>query len=57
VRRKPVNVRVLEWVQTACAMLLIGFMLYVTFYDVGDFFRDRQAEAPAATPAPDTPEK
>jgi len=38
VRRKPINIRVLEFVQTACALVLIGFMLYVTFYDVGDFF-------------------
>jgi len=36
VRKKPINVRVLEFVQTACALLLIGFMLYLTFYDVGD---------------------
>lgn len=36
IRRKPINVRVLEVVQTACALLLIGFMLYLTFYDVGD---------------------
>lgn len=36
IRRKPINVRVLEFVQTACALLLIGFMLYLTFYDVGD---------------------
>jgi regulator of sigma E protease len=36
IRRKPINVRVLEVVQTACALLLIGFMLYVTFFDVGD---------------------
>jgi regulator of sigma E protease len=38
VRRKPMNVRVLEIVQSACAVLLIGFMLYVTFYDIGDSF-------------------
>jgi regulator of sigma E protease len=38
VRRKPVNVRLLEWVQTACAMLIIGFMLFVTFFDVQDVF-------------------
>jgi regulator of sigma E protease len=36
IRRKPISVRVLEVVQTACALLLIGFMLYLTFYDVGD---------------------
>jgi regulator of sigma E protease len=36
IRRKPISIRVLEVVQTACAVLLIGFMLYLTFYDVGD---------------------
>ena len=36
IRRKPISVRVLEVVQTGCALLLIGFMLYLTFYDVGD---------------------
>lgn len=36
IRRKPINVKVLEIVQTACAMLIIGYMLYVTFYDVQD---------------------
>jgi len=36
IRKKPINIRVLEFVQTACALLLIGFMLYLTFYDVGD---------------------
>jgi len=46
IRRKPINVRLLEFVQSACAIALIGFMLYVTFYDVGDFFSPgRKAEA------------
>ncbi len=45
IRRKPINVRLLEFVQTACALLLIGFMLYLTFYDVGDLV------APNAAPA------
>lgn len=45
IRRKPINVRLLEVVQTACAILLIGFMLYVTFYDVGDLFPARQKPA------------
>ena len=40
IRRKPISVRVLEAVQTACALLLIGFMLYLTFYDVGDIVAD-----------------
>jgi len=41
IRRKPINVRLLEFVQTACALALIGFMLYLTFYDVGDIFTSR----------------
>ena len=57
VRRKPVNMRVLELVQTSCAVLIIGYMLYITFFDVQDlpFIRNKldQLEAPAKnTPAP-----
>jgi regulator of sigma E protease len=36
VRRKPINVRVLEYVQTACALVIIGFMLFIMFFDVQD---------------------
>jgi regulator of sigma E protease len=37
-RRRPVNARVLEVVQTACAVVLIGFMVYIAFFDVQDLF-------------------
>ncbi len=36
IMRRPVNVRVLEFLQNGFALALIGFMLYVTFYDVLD---------------------
>ena len=36
VRRKPVSAKLLQFVQTACAVLIIGYMLYVTFYDSQD---------------------
>jgi regulator of sigma E protease len=52
IRRKPINIRVLEVLQTGCAMLLIGFMLYVTFFDVGDFFPSKPASPPAAEASP-----
>jgi regulator of sigma E protease len=58
VRRKPVNMRILEWVQTACATLIIGYMLYISFFDIGDLFgknTDRKKpakEVPAQTKAP-----
>jgi regulator of sigma E protease len=48
VRRKPINVRVLEKVQGAFAMLIIGYMLYITFYDVLDLPWKRGAEKPPA---------
>lgn len=38
VRRRPVNMRVLEVIQTACAVLIIGFMAYIAFFDVQDLF-------------------
>ena len=60
VRRKPVNIRLLEIIQTGCAALIIGYMLYVTFFDVQDlpFIRnklekiDSQSTPAKATPAP-----
>jgi len=36
VRRKPVNARVIEVVTGFCACVIIGFMLFVTFFDVRD---------------------
>ena len=38
IRRKPVNIKVLEYIQTACALLLIGFILFVSFYDAQDLW-------------------
>ena len=57
IRRKPVNIRVLEVVQTACAVLIIGYMAYVSFFDIGDLFgRDREdAPPPRSAPASATP--
>jgi regulator of sigma E protease len=39
VRRRPVSAKVLQYLQTACAVILIGFMLYITFFDTGDWIR------------------
>jgi regulator of sigma E protease len=52
IRRKPVDARPLEIVSTACALLLISFMLYVTFFDVGDLFGDGERDKEAAKPTP-----
>jgi regulator of sigma E protease len=45
IRRRPLNIRVLEVLQGACAILLIGFMLYVSFYDVQDSVSGNQKPA------------
>lgn len=37
VLRKPINPGILMKIQGACGLALIGFMIYVTFYDVQDF--------------------
>ena len=39
VRRRPVSAKVLQYLQSACAVILIGFMLYITFFDTGDWIR------------------
>ncbi len=46
VRRKPVNIRVLEVVQTACAVLIIGYICYISFFDVGDWLGGKREAAP-----------
>ncbi len=60
-RRKPVGTRLLFAVQNTCAVLLIGYMVYLTFFDVQDLPWSRQKSpeikfAPkAASPAAVTP--
>jgi regulator of sigma E protease len=56
IRRKPVNIKVLEVVQTACAVLIIGFMVYVSFFDIGDIFgRDNAERKPPQSEVQATP--
>ena len=53
VRRKPVNMRVLEVIQTSCAVVIIGYMLYITFFDVQDlpFVRKRLDQLESQSPS------
>jgi regulator of sigma E protease len=43
-RRRPVSARLLQYIQTACAMLLIGFMLFIAFFDTGDWVRSARQD-------------
>lgn len=38
IRRKPLQGRILEAFQTACALMLFGFLIFVTLKDAGDLF-------------------
>ncbi|MBM3289496.1 MAG: PDZ domain-containing protein, partial [Candidatus Hydrogenedentes bacterium] len=39
IRRKPVSARVMDWVQQAGLMFIIGLMLFVTYNDIGRLIR------------------
>jgi regulator of sigma E protease len=39
IRRRPISAIVLQYLQTACAVILIGFMLFLAFFDTGDWVR------------------
>ncbi|MGB8353218.1 MAG: site-2 protease family protein [Chthoniobacteraceae bacterium] len=57
VRRKPVNLKVLEMIQTACAVVIIGFMFFIFFFDVQDlpwFPASKTPQMKFRTPTPDT---
>lgn len=57
IRRKPVNIKVLEMVQSTCALLLIGFILYVTFFDLQDLPWRKLGGAKDVPAASSTPAK
>ncbi len=44
VRRRPFSARALQYLQTACAFLLIGFMLFIAFFDTGDWVRSARKQ-------------
>jgi regulator of sigma E protease len=46
IRRKPISLKILSTIQTACAVLLIAFMVYIAFYDVQDLPWRRTKEKP-----------
>lgn len=54
IRRRPLmNLKALEFIQTACALLLFGFMLYVTWFDSFDIFGGKGKDKAAAEVVPE----
>ncbi|MEO6847407.1 MAG: RIP metalloprotease RseP [Chthoniobacterales bacterium] len=52
IRKRPINIRVLEVIQSACGIVIIGFILYVSFFDTLDFMGHKKSAA--ALPAVET---
>jgi regulator of sigma E protease len=48
IRRRPLSAKILGSLQTAFAILLIGFMIYIAFYDVQELPWKRSKDKPAA---------
>jgi regulator of sigma E protease len=50
IRRRPVNSTILQYVQTGCAVLLITFMIFIAFFDTGDWVRSARQDRQDAQP-------
>ena len=44
IRRRPSNANLLNYVQNGFAALLISFMIYIAFFDIGDWLRSARAD-------------
>jgi regulator of sigma E protease len=44
IRRRPVSARILNTIQSGFAVLLIGFMIYIAFFDTGDWLRSARTD-------------
>ena len=44
IRRRPVSAKLLNTIQSGFAVLIIGFMVYIAFFDTGDWLRSARAD-------------
>jgi regulator of sigma E protease len=44
IRRRPVSAKFLNMIQSACALALIAFMVYIGFFDTGDWVRSARQD-------------
>jgi regulator of sigma E protease len=50
IRRRAVSAKILNYIQSGFAILLIGFMVWIAFYDIGDWVRSANSERKANVP-------
>jgi regulator of sigma E protease len=46
IRKRPISAKIVGAIQTTCAVLLIGFMVYIAFYDVQELPWKREKTKP-----------
>ena len=44
VRRRPVSPKILNYIQSGFAIVLITFMVWIAFFDTGDWIRSARAD-------------
>ena len=44
--KSPLNIKLMEMLQFGCVLLLISFMIYVTWFDIGDLSNDNESGDP-----------
>lgn len=52
IRRRPVHATILSYLQNGFAALLIAFMIYIAFFDTGDWIRSAHHDVPIVFAAP-----
>jgi regulator of sigma E protease len=52
IRRSPVSAKLLQSLQTTCAVVLIAFMLFIMWHDIGDWIGDHIRNSQATTEEP-----
>jgi len=52
---KPISARVLNILQTGCAILIIGYIVYITFYDAGAIYDQVKSQGPHGSQQNDKP--
>ena len=50
VRRRPVSGKILQYIQTGFAVALIAFMVFIAFFDIGDWVRSANKDRKDAKP-------
>ncbi len=56
-RRRPVGPKLLNYIQSGFAVLIISFMLYIAFFDIGDWVRSDRRDRKANEPVLFAPQK